>query len=297
MDMKLLAVFDEIYKTRSVTRAGENLDQPQASVSLALGRLRRQFNDPLFVRTSGGMVPTPHAETLVPSLRQALELLRVATQQQVVFDPRRSSRTFRVAMTDISHLEFLPALINRINTQAPEVCVKVLRIASDTARMLESGDIDLAVGFMPELEAGFYQQKLFDQNFACVVHAEHPRIHRRMTEKLFRREKHVGITAPGTGHDLVERALARLKIERKVALWLPTLPGLGNLLANTELVATVPERIAQTLVGIARLKALSPPFVFQNFSIKQHWHERYQHDTANQWLRSLVAELFLDKRA
>jgi DNA-binding transcriptional LysR family regulator len=294
MDMKLLAVFDEIYKTRSVSRAGENLDLPQASVSLALGRLRHQFNDPLFVRTSGGMVPTPHAAMLVQPLREALELLRVATQRQVVFDPGRSSRTFQVAMTDISHLEFLPALINRINTQAPEVCVKVLRIASDTAKLLESGEIDLAVGFMPELEAGFYQQKLFDQSFACVVCQDHARIHRRMTENLFRREKHVGITAPGTGHDLVERALAKLKIERKVALWLPTVPGVANLLAHTELVATVPERIAQMLVRIARVKALAPPFVLPEFSIKQHWHERYQHDPANQWLRSLVADLFLD---
>jgi DNA-binding transcriptional LysR family regulator len=294
MDLKLLAVFDEIYKTRSVSRAGENLGIPQASVSLALGRLRRQFNDPLFVRTSSGMVPTPHAATLVEPLRQALELLRLATQQQVVFDPGQSNRTFQIAMTDISHLEFLPALINRINAQAPGVRVKVLRIASDTGRLLESGDIDLAVGFMPQLEAGFYQQKLFDQSFACVVCQDHPRVRARMTEALFKREKHVGITAPGTGHDLVEHALAQLKIERNVALWLPTLPGVGNLLASTELVATVPERIAQMLVRIARVKALVPPFVFPEFSIKQHWHERFQYDPTNQWLRSLVAELFLD---
>src|SRR5213595_611684 len=103
MDTKLLAVFDEVYKTRSVSRAGENLGIPQTSVSLALGRLRRQFNDPLFVRTAGGMLPTPHAEALVQPLRQALELLRTATQQQVVFDPGSSERKFRVSMTDISH--------------------------------------------------------------------------------------------------------------------------------------------------------------------------------------------------
>jgi DNA-binding transcriptional LysR family regulator len=296
MDIKLLAVFDEIYKTRSVSRAGENLDLPQASVSLALGRLRRQFNDPLFVRTSSGMVPTPHAATLVAPLRQALELLRLATQQQVVFHPAHSERTFRIAMTDISHLEFLPALINRINTQAPRVRVKVLRIASDTGKLLESGDVDLAVGFMPELEAGFYQQKLFDQSFACVVCQDHPRIHHRMTKVLFEHEKHVGITAPGTGHDLVEHTLAQLKVERNVALWLPTLPGVGNLLASTELVATVPERVAQMLVRIARVKALTPPFVFPDFSIKQHWHERFQYDPTNQWLRSLVADLFLDDK-
>src|SRR4051812_34534777 len=119
MDIKLLAVFDEVYKTRSVSRAGENLDLAQTSVSLALARLRRQFNDPLFVRTGAGMMPTPHAVALAQPLRQALELLRVATQQQVVFDPSSSSRNFHIAMTDISHLEFLPLLINKVGKLAP----------------------------------------------------------------------------------------------------------------------------------------------------------------------------------
>lgn len=294
MDMKLLAVFDEIYKTRSVSRAGDNLDLAQTSVSLALARLRRRFNDPLFVRTGSGMMPTPHAIALVQPLRQALELLRIATQQQVVFDPFSSSRNFHIAMTDISHLEFLPSLINKVSKLAPDVRVDVLRITSDTPRLLESGEADLAIGFMPELEAGFYQQKLFDQTFACVVRRDHPRIKQRLTESLFRSEKHVVITAPGTGHELVEQGLTRQRVSRMVALSLPTLPGVGNLLANTDLVATVPERVAQMLVRIAKVKALSPPFKFPSFSIKQHWHERYQQDPANQWLRSTVADLFLE---
>jgi DNA-binding transcriptional LysR family regulator len=294
MDMRLLAVFDEIYKTRSVSRAGENLGLAQTSVSLALGRLRRQFNDPLFVRTAGGMVPTPHASTLVEPLRQALELLRVATQQQVVFDPGSSARTFHIAMTDISHLELLPLLVNKIGKAAPDVRIDVLRITPETPKLLESGEADLAVGFMPELEAGFYQQKLFDQGFACAMRRDHPRIAQRLTENLFRKERHVIITASGTGHELVEHELARRGLERKVALSLPTLPGAGNLLANTDLIATVPERIAQMLVRIARVKALQPPFRFPTFAIKQHWHERYQHDPANRWLRSMVADLFLE---
>ncbi|WP_233259438.1 LysR substrate-binding domain-containing protein [Ramlibacter sp. WS9] len=198
-------------------------------------------------------------------------------------------------MTDISHLEFLPALINKVGKVAPGVRVDVLRITAETPKLLESGEADLAIGFMPELEAGFYQQKLFDQTFACVVRREHPRIQQRLTENLFKREKHVVITAPGTGHELVEQALARQRLVRKVALSLPTLPGVGNLLANTDLVATVPERVAQMLVRIAKVKAVPPPFKFPSFSIKQHWHERYQQDPANKWLRSTVAELFLEE--
>jgi len=294
MDMRLLAVFDEVYKTRSVTRAAENLDLPQTSVSLALARMRRQFNDPLFVRTAEGMVPTPHAADLLGPLRQALELLRVATRQQVVFDAGSSSRHFRICMTDVSHLEFLPRLIHRVAQVAPSIHIEVLRIGPDTRRLLENGDADLAVGYMPELEAGFYQQQLFEQGFSCVVRNDHPHVGKRMTLTLFKREKHVAITAPGTGHDLLQQQLKRLGVERRLALSLPTLPGLGNLLAQSDLVATVPERVAQMLVSIAAVRVLAPPFELPAFAIKQHWHERFHLDPANRWLRSMIAEMFLE---
>ena len=294
MDTKLLAVFDEVYKTRSVSRAGENLGLSQTSVSLALARMRRQFNDPLFVRTSDGMLPTPHAIMLVEPLRQALDLLRKATQQQVVFDPATSIRRFRISMTDISHLQFLPALVQRVGKLAPAVHIEMLRITSATPKLLEAGESDLAVGFMPELEAGFYQQKLFDQGFACVVRRNHPRIEAQMTSSIYKRERHVAITAVGSGHDQVESALQRLGIDRTLALSLPTLPGLGNLIANTDLIATVPDGVAQMLVSIAKVKALALPFSLPEFAIKQHWHERYQQDPANRWLRSVIAELFID---
>lgn len=294
MDMKLLAVFDEIYKTRSVSRAGENLSIAQTSVSLALARLRQIFDDPLFVRTGEGMLPTPRATTLVPQLRQALELLQSATQQQAAFEPASASRTLRIAMTDISHLEFLPTLVNKVTKEAPDICIEVLRITPQTPKLLESGEADLAIGYMPELEAGFYQQKLFGDGFACVVRQQHPRVQTRMTEAVFRNALHVQLTAPGTGNEIVEQELKRRGAQRKVALSLPTLPGLGNLLAHTDLIATVPERVAQTLVKIARVKALAPPYGFPTFVIKQHWHERFRHDPANRWLRSTVAELFLE---
>jgi hypothetical protein len=112
------------------------------------------FNDPLFVRTSEGMLPTPHATALVEPLRQAFELLRVATQQQVVFDPATSSRRFRISMTDISHLQFLPALMQRVGKLAPGIHIEMLRITAETPRLLEAGESDLAVGFMPEARSG-----------------------------------------------------------------------------------------------------------------------------------------------
>jgi DNA-binding transcriptional LysR family regulator len=292
MDLRLLSVFDEIYKTRNVSRAAENLDLAQTSVSLALGRMRKIFNDPLFVRTAGGMLPTPHATELREPLRQALELINAATRLHVVFEPTKSDRSFRISMTDISHFYLLPALMNRLGKAAPLLNIEVLRISADTHRELESGDSDLAIGYMPELDAGFYQQKLFDDTFACVVRKGHPRIDTRITRAVYSHENHVDVTAIGTGHDLVARELHRLGIARTVRVSIPTLPGLGNLIASTDLVATVPRRVAQTLERIAHVKGLTPPFPSPTFAIKQHWHERYHHDPANRWLRSIVSDLF-----
>jgi DNA-binding transcriptional LysR family regulator len=294
MDLKLLAVFDEVYKTRSVSRAGENLDMAQSSISIALGRLRRHFGDPLFVRTSEGMQPTPHATTLVAPIRQALQLLRGITRQQAGFEPSKAHRTFRICMTDISHLALLPALINRLRDIAPSINVEITHISAQTPKMLEAGEADLAVGFMPQLEAGFYQQKLFDQDFSCVLRREHPRVHARLTRNMFKRENHVVVTAAGTGHTLVEQELERLGVRRNVALRLPNFLGLGGLVASTDLMVTVPQRVAEALLRIADVKALPPPFELPVIAIKQHWHDRYQQDPANRWLRSVISDLFLE---
>jgi len=295
MDLKLLTVFDEVYKTRNVSRAGENLGMAQSSVSIALARLRRHFGDPLFVRTSDGMQPTPHANALMADVRRAVELLRNVTRQRAVFDATKAVRVFRICMTDITHLALLPALMNRLAEAAPRIQVEITHISNDTARMLESGGADLAVGYMPALEAGFFQQKLFDQSFACVVRRAHPRVHSRLTRNAFQRERHVLVTAAGTGHELVDRELKHLGVDRKVVLSLPNFLGIGALVASTELMITVPERVAGTLLRIADVKSFPPPFDFPSFAIKQHWHERFQQDAANRWLRSVISDLFLER--
>jgi DNA-binding transcriptional LysR family regulator len=295
MDLKLLTVFDEVYKTRSVSRAGENLGIPQSSVSIALARLRRHFGDPLFVRTSEGMQPTPHATALMADVRRAVELLRDLTRQRTVFDAAKAVRVFRICMTDITHLALLPALMNRLAEVAPRIQVEITHISNETSKMLESGGADLAVGYMPALEAGFFQQKLFDQSFACVVQRQHPRVHSRLTQNAFQRERHVLVTAAGTGHELVDRELKRLGVDRNVVLSLPNFLGIGALVASTDLMITVPERVAGTLLRIADVKSFPPPFDLPSFAIKQHWHERFQQDPANRWLRSVISDLFLEK--
>ena len=176
IDLKLLAVIGELHRTRSVSQAAEHLDVSQSAISMSLARLRKHFNDPLFVRTSTGMEPTTHAKALIDMLETAEHLLQSALEHQIVFHPKSSDRVFRLHSTDIAQVTLLPRLMRRMRSIAPAVCVKLDRISTDTPKLLESGDLDLAVGFIPPMGAAFCQQRLFKEKFACVVRKDHPRI-------------------------------------------------------------------------------------------------------------------------
>jgi DNA-binding transcriptional LysR family regulator len=294
VDLKLLTIFQEIFRTRSVSLAAENIRVSQPTVSVGLAKLRRRFNDPLFVRTSAGMEPTPLASELLMPVSEALGLLRYALRHQVVFDPKKSERCFRICMTDISQIVLLPRLLNHLKEAAPSIRIEVIHISATTPKLLESGEADLAIGFMPQLEVGFHRQQLFTQRFVCMLRKDHPRVGERLSLKIFREESHMQVTTPGTGHWIIDKVLEEKQVTRKIALRVPSFLGIASIVANTDLLATVPERLGEALMHSANVKTLKPPINFPSYAVKQHWHERYHHDPRNQWLRSVVAELFLD---
>jgi DNA-binding transcriptional LysR family regulator len=291
-DIELLLVFDEIYKTRNVTRASENLGLPQSTVSLGLGRLREHFNDRLFTRTAKGMVPTPRAENAIEDVRRSLQALQHALAGEPQFDPAGSNREFRICMTDISEIVLLPPLSNYLRQHGPGIQVDISKITPDSPTELADGVVDLAVGFMPHLEAGFYQQKLFDQDFVCLVSQCHPRVHDELSLEALQREGHVLVRTSGTGHAIVDKALANAKIVRRVALRLPSFLGVARIVAQTELLAIVPRRYGMEMADIEAIRMLPTPLALPSFVVKQHWHERYHADASNRWLRQVIAMLF-----
>lgn len=291
IDIRLLAVFDEIYKTRSVTAAAETLDLGQPAVSVALSKLRHHFGDPLFVRTSSGMEPTPFSEGLVRPVRAVLDALEQVLGHRSEFDPASSDRSFRICMTDISQLALLPKLWKRLRATAPGVRIEVSPLSADTARMLESGEADLALGFIPQLEAGFYQQLLFRQNFVCMVAADHPRITDALSLAQFEAEDHAVISSSGSAPAIVEREITRQRIKRRVALKIPNFLGAAFVIEHTDLLVTIPKRLGDVLQGRGAFRIFPVPFELPQYEVKQHWHERYHQDEGNRWLRGVVSEL------
>jgi DNA-binding transcriptional LysR family regulator len=290
-ELRLLALLQE---TRSVTQSAERLGQSQPTVSIWLARMRRQFGDPLYVRTPDGMQPTARMNELFPTVRTALDALRSLSTSEPAFDPKTSVRRFRICMTDASHVTLLPQLLAYLRAQAPGIMVQAAQIDDTISRQLQSGEADLALGLIPSLEAGFYQRTLFPQDWVCLARMDHPRLGERLSLKQFKSELHVNITS-GTGHSLLQEALQLAGVERNVVVELPGFLGLGAIASSTDLIATLPRHTGETLASTNKLRVYPCPLPIPSFEVKQHWHERSHHDLGNRWLRGVCAELFAQR--
>src|SRR3954469_8458157 len=175
LDPKLLLLFEALYQTGSVSRSAERLGQGQPTVSIWLGKLRRELNDQLFVRTPAGMKPTPRAEALISTVREALDALRRLSASELGFAPATADRRFRLCMTDASLLTLLPQISDCV-LRATRVQLDVTLPGDDAARLLHSGGADLALGLIPQLGTGFYQKELFSNEWSCLIRESHPRI-------------------------------------------------------------------------------------------------------------------------
>ena len=298
IDLNLLLVLHRLLQLRHVSRAAEALDMTQPAVSNALRRLRTLLGDELLVRTAAGMQPTPYALSLAEPLAQALGTLEAALAPRSPFEPERSARVFNIAMSDVGEIYFLPVLVPALAQDAPGVTLRTVALREpELAEALASGAIDLALGSLPRLRAGFYQQALFHQAYVCLMRAGHPAADAPVGRAAFQSFDHVRVEAHGTGHAQVEEHLARLGLQRRVRLTVPDFVALGHVLASTDLVATVPERFAERVCGALGLRARPLPGRALISVIHQFWHAGMHGDAGHQWLRARIAALFGDGRA
>jgi DNA-binding transcriptional LysR family regulator len=209
-----------------------------------------------------------------------------------VFDPAKAQREFRICMSDISEVVLLPALVNHLGRIGPHIRVEAEKASALSRSRLESGDVDLAVGFMPDLEAGFFQQALFAQDFVVMASREHPRIQKGLTKHRFEAEGHIVVTTSGTGHSIVDKVLGRHQVQRRVVLRVPSFLGVARIVAQTELLVVVPRLLGDVLASQDRVRLFEPPWSLPKYKVKQHWHERFHADPGNVWLRQTMAQLF-----
>ncbi|MDO8718046.1 MAG: LysR family transcriptional regulator [Polaromonas sp.] len=295
IDLNLLVIFNQLLTERKVSKVAENLGLGQPAVSNALARLRKLFGDELFLRTSSGMQPTPFADQLAESIGYALGMIHGAINVKNSFDPAASKRSFSVGMTDIGEIYFLPLLMEKIHKVAPAVSISTVRNTSVHLKdSMEAGHVDLAIGLLPQLKAGFFQQRLFTQQYVCMFRDGHALDRKKITPPDFFAADHVAVVSTGTGHGIVDDILDKNSPQRKVRLTVPHFVAVGHILQSTDLVATVPERLAEKMTKPFNLKYVAHPIKLPQIAINLFWHAKYHKDPANQWLRSLIFDMHAD---
>jgi len=282
IDLRLLRLFHAVYETGSTTKAAIRLGLSQPSVSIGLGQLRAHYGDPLFVQMTGGMTPTPLADHLIGPIRRTLDDVRTLSRHRATFDPAQTTRRFRVAMSDASHLTLLAHLFAAIRRDAPGASLEASPIDGDLALRLANGEADIAVGLIPDLGSGFYQRVLYDQGWVSIHRSGHTL--GRLTRDAFAKAEHVEVTN-GTGRTLLRAALETAGIAPKIALSLPGFLGLPSVLTSSDLVATLPQHIGRALAEHAELSVVDCPIPIEGFQVKLHWHARYHADPENTWFR------------
>jgi DNA-binding transcriptional LysR family regulator len=290
IDLNLLRVFDAVLHEKGVTPAAARLGLTQPAVSNALARLRKLFDDALFVRTPRGVDATPFARELAEPVRQALALLESALAHGPGFDPATSTRAFRFYMSDLGQVEFLPPLVERVQRSAPGVRLEAVALeVDDIADALAAGALDLAIGFLPGLGAPVRRQALFRDPYLCLMRADHPVT--TLTKKRFLEASHALVIYRG-GHRVIEEALERAGLARRIALRVPHFTVVPMVLERTDLILTLPARVARVFERRGKLKALPPPVPIPPAEVAVHWHERFEPDPGNRWLRELFVELY-----
>jgi DNA-binding transcriptional LysR family regulator len=291
LDLNLLLLLDKIYSEKNLSSAARQLSISQPMASLSLKKLRDFFGDQLFQSTGRGMRPTPFTESIAGHVRAALTTIRRDILQKSVFRPEASDATFRISMSDIGALIFVPPLLRRLSIDAPNVS---LSCASCSHEQLESAladaQVDLAVGYFPDLVgANIGTQHLFDHVFTCIVRNDHPTIGSTLSLDEFLAADHLVVSQEGRSQEIFERRLHELNLNRRVRLHLPHFMSVPQIIANSDMIATVPMSLGAWYAN-SGIRLLPPPITIPAIELKLHWHTRMDDEPANAWLRGIVMD-------
>ena len=293
IDMNLLVVFDAMIEHRSVTRAAEAIGLSQPAMSAAVSRLRRWFDDPLFVKTGAEMKATPRALALAKPVRSVINTIKGEILQRSSFDPAKTDRTFTIITPDIGEVNFLPKLLSRISESAPDARLRAIsKSRPAAAEALEAGEAELAIGYFPDLhKAGFFRQKLFDSPHVCIVRAGHPEVGAKLSLKQYMALSHVVVQPEGREH-VFDLFLQQRGFKRRVLLELSHFMSLLPVIESSDLIATVPSDLADVCRRYANIRLVDVPIKSPVIAVHQFWHRRFHKDPANVWMRGVVQSLF-----
>lgn len=295
IDLNLLAVLEALHEEGTVTGAARRLKISQPTLSASLARLRGTFSDKLFVPTAKGMKPTPFATSLRRPIQEILAIVERDIRPKEVFNPKETTRTLTLTTSDAGELCFLPLLINVLSKRAPKAGLECVSLpSSELERALVAGDVDVALGYFPDLKSSALRhQPLFEHPFVCLVREGHPVAREGMSVEDFLAVPHAVVRQKGRSQEIAEGMIDQLGLERRVKVRSPHFLSLPFLIASSDVVSIVPRCIGTAFSDMVRLNMIDPPIALPMIPLAQHWAVTSQSDPATMWLVELIGELFM----
>lgn len=294
IDLNLLLAFESLLDERHVSRAAKRVGLSQPAFSNAIGRLRTRLADPLFVRTSQGMQPTPRAEQLAGPIRAALAQLRQTFEVPQTFVPSTSAQRYRIGLSDDVELRLIPQLARSLLCGELQLQTRRLEwLFTVPEGELRNGTLDLAIGYFPDarsLASGFLMETLSEENNVVIARRGHTAWKRRLTLERFTRLDHAAVMYRNQPWGLIDNELAARGLRRRLRLALPHCLSVLHAVASSDLVACIQESVVKTFGGPLRLVSCPEPMGLPPFALRMVWHRQRNEDPAQQWLRSLIAK-------
>lgn len=290
VDLNLLKLFEALVRERSVTQAGLRLGLSQPAASRALGRLRTMLGDRLVVRGKLGLELTPRGEALADPVTRLLEDAR-SIVSPMVFDPAAATGRITIAAHDHLSLVVLAGLLARLERQAPALSLHIAQPAGDNVRLVEQGGADLALGIFESLPGSLHRRGLYADSLVCVVRSDHPCVADGLSLARYVALRHITVTISGVGQSAVDVALSAMGLTRQVALRVPHFLAGAMLVADSDMILTLPSRLARLLAKRLPLALLDLPLQVAPLSPAMVWHERFHHDPAHVWVRRQLVDV------
>ena len=289
--MDFLLVFDAILKHKSITRASQELGISQSALSHALVKLRARFRDPLFVRTGTEMHPTPLTLKFADPIARSLAIIRNDVFNAIGFDAATSTRTFNICVSEVGAIVMAPRILSRLRAVAPLARIAPVAIPPEQiSDALESGKVDLAVGYYPGLKSSTYQQALCKRQYVGIVRRDHPTVKDTLSLKQLYEIPMIRTTSVLAINSLLDAHMSQQGLSPVIALETSYVTALAFLTAASDWLSLIPAELVDIFQGLAAVRVVEIPLKLPAIAIKQHWHKRYKDDEANKFIRQVVYE-------
>ncbi|TMV92324.1 LysR family transcriptional regulator [Thioclava sp. BHET1] len=293
-DLNLIPVLVAIFETRSVSRTAELLNQSQPTVSRALSRLRVILDDPLFVRSRQGMIPTEMCRQIVGDVRPAIRKIETAMQQADHFDPTQSRRTFRIAVSDLGEMTYVHRVMPHFRQQAPFAKIEIHALdVEKIEEWLAVGRVDAALGNLTLEAKSTRSDRLFQEHYVAIASTAHREIGTALNRAAYFAGSHI-LVSERSGHWQGPDFCSETETKRHVVMRIPHFFGLGEIVAKSDLISIVPSRVAREFTANHAIRSFPLPFDSPRFDVRLISGETRQRRPDIDWLRSLISAALRD---